>query len=77
MGGEVIRIASDARKSRQISVGCVNKLSEERLRHQEGVAHPNANTACVCVRKAYIRLHSRLVQDVVSIHKRVVGGLSW
>ena len=28
-------------------------------------------------RKAYIRLHSRLCQDVVSTHKRVVGGLSW
>ena len=29
------------------------------------------------VRKAYIRLHSRLGQDVVSTHKRVVGGRSW
>ena len=34
-------------------------------------------TQRVCVRKAYIRLHSRLCQDVVSTHKRVVGGRSW
>ena len=34
-------------------------------------------TQRMCVRKAYIRLRSRLGQDVVSTHKRVVGGRSW
>ena len=34
-------------------------------------------TQRMCVRKAYIRLRSRLGQDVVSTHKRVVGGRPW
>ena len=29
------------------------------------------------VLNAYVRLHGRFCQDVVSTHKRAVGGLSW